>query len=109
MSFLLVFLGLIRAESFMKNAGRGQNYSEVMSYVPSWFCKPEFYGSQNIDSKGDSQCAALWSIIEQHCPLLYVTVLTNLPLMVMPSSTPLLLGSLTWKVPLLGTTDSEQK
>lgn len=29
-----------------------------------------------------------------------------LPLMVSPSSTPLFFGSLTWKVPLLGTTDS---
>lgn len=28
--------------------------------------------------------------------------------MVMPSSIPLLLGSFTWKVPLLGTTDSDQ-
>lgn len=44
--------------------------------------------------------------VEQHCPLLYASVLQNSPLMVMPSSTPLLLGSLTWKVPLLGTTDS---
>ena len=31
-----------------------------------------------------------------------------LPLIVRPSSTPLFLGSLTWKVPLLGTTDSIQ-
>jgi hypothetical protein len=29
--------------------------------------------------------------------------------MVMPSSTPRLLGSFTWKVPLLGTTDSVNK
>lgn len=29
--------------------------------------------------------------------------------MLMPSSTPRLLGSLTWKVPLLGTTDSKYK
>lgn len=33
-------------------------------------------------------------------------MLTDSPLMVIPNSTPLLLGSLTWKVPLLGTTDS---
>lgn len=89
------------------NVGTGQYYSDVMRYGPLWFHKPEFYGSQNIDSKENSQCAGLWSIVEQHRPLLYVSVLPNSPLMVMPSSTPLLLGSLTWKVPLLGTTDSD--
>lgn len=57
-------------------------------------------------SKVDLQCAGLWRIIERHCPLLYNSMLTDSPLMVIPSSTPLLLGSLTWNVPLLGTTDS---
>lgn len=55
---------------------------------------------------GELQREGLWGIVEQCCPLLYVSVPLNSPLMVMPSSTPLLLGSLTWKVPLLGTTDS---
>lgn len=57
--------------------------------------------------KGNLQFADPLGNIEQHCPLLHALLPTNSPLMVMPSSTPLLLGSLTWKVPLLGTTDSK--
>lgn len=39
-------------------------------------------------------------------PGVHSPALHNSPLMMMPRSTPLLFGSLTWKVPLLGTTDS---
>ncbi len=54
---------LVRAERVMMSAVTGQYYSEVMRYVPSWLCEPEFYGSQNIDSKGDLQCVGVCGVL----------------------------------------------
>lgn len=50
--FMRFFPELVRAQRVMMNVGTGQYYSDVMRYGPLWFRKPEFYGSQNIDSKG---------------------------------------------------------
>lgn len=61
---------------------------------------------QNIDSK--VVVLIVGEYCSQHCPLLCASSGADSPLMVMPSSIPRLLGSFTWKVPLLGTTDSDQ-
>lgn len=45
-------------------------------------------------------------LVSNTAPLCSTRALHSSPLMMMPRSTPLRVGSLTWKVPLLGTTDS---
>lgn len=52
------------------------------------------------------RAASYGLLVSNTAPRCSSSALHNSPLMMMPRSTPLLFGSLTWKVPLLGTTDS---
>lgn len=89
------------------NTGTDHYYSAVMRDATVLFCKAEFYGSQN----SGSEVERVWSskfLVSNTAPRCSSSALHNSPLMMMPKSTPLLVGSLTWKVPLLGTTDSDK-
>lgn len=90
------------------NTGTDQYYSAVMRDVTVLFCKAEFYGSQNTGWEVERVWSSEFVFVSNTAPRCSSSALHNSPLMMMPRSTPLLVGSLTWKVPLLGTTDSDK-
>jgi len=56
--------------------------------------------------KAKRSYAAMWTKLNEEYLQMSRVSIQVLPLIVMPSSTPLFFCSFTWKVPLLGTTDS---
>lgn len=75
LSFLLVALITLSFLFIQSTQGDEECWYRPVLFRGNEVCALlEFYGSQNIDSK---EIYSLQSIIEQHCPLLYVSFLTT--------------------------------